>query len=160
MFSHAQSLLIQTQKDFWVFRCFWKVLCFYKNWKISKTVLPYFGDSVASHPSRMLQPQARMLILATCSRVKGPVARGTQRFLRLSSRLPLASRPSSREKHLENFFTILTLIVLVACPGDLLVTHPSHKKRMFRVSKTIFKTIFSFPSIFCDYSLSSLSEPP
>ena len=123
-------------------------------------MLPYFGDSVASHPSRMLEPRARVSILATCSRVKGPVARGTQRFLRLSSRLLLASRPSSREKHLENFFTILTLIVLAACPGDLLVTHPSHKKRVFRVSKTIFKTIFSFPSIFCDYSLSSLSETP
>ena len=70
------------------FRCFWKVLCFYKNWKISKTVLPYFGDSVAGHPSHEIQPRARVLILATCLRVKGPVARGTQRFSRLSSRLP------------------------------------------------------------------------
>ena len=67
---------------------FWKVLCFYKNWKISKTVLPCFGDSVAGHPSRMLQPWARVLILATCLRVKCPIARGTYRFSRLSSRLP------------------------------------------------------------------------
>ena len=35
------------------FRCFWKVLCFYKNWKTSKTVLSCFGDSIASHPSRI-----------------------------------------------------------------------------------------------------------
>ena len=72
----------------------------------------------------------------------------------------LASRPSSREKHLEKFFTILTLSVLAACPGDLLATHPSREKRGFCVSKTVFKTIFNFPSIFCDYSLSSLFEPP
>ena len=72
-------------KIFECFRCFWKVLCFYKNWKISKTMLPYFGDSVAGHPSRMLQSWARILILATCSRVKGPVARCTQRFSWLSS---------------------------------------------------------------------------
>ena len=76
------------KKIFECFRCFWKVLCFYKNWKISKTVLPYFGDSVAGHPSRMLQSWARVLILATCSRLKGLIARGTQRFSRLSSQLP------------------------------------------------------------------------
>ena len=76
------------KKIFECFRYFWKVLCFYKNWKISKVVLPCFGDSVAGHPSRMLQPWARVLFLATCSRVKGPIARGTQRFSRLSSWLP------------------------------------------------------------------------
>ena len=70
------------------FRCFWKIFWFYKNWKISKTVFPYFSDLVAGHPSRMLQSWARRLILTTCSRVKGPVTRGTHRFLRLSSRLP------------------------------------------------------------------------
>ena len=43
----------------------------------------------------------------------------------------LSGRPSSRKKHLENFFTILTLSVLAACPGDLLVTQPSRKKRVF-----------------------------
>ena len=40
-------------------------------------------------------------------------------------------RRSSHEKHLEIFFTILTLSVLAACPGDLLVTQPSRKKRVF-----------------------------
>ena len=77
------------------FRCFWKVLCFYKNRKISKTVLPYFGDSVVGHLSRMLQPQARVLFLATCSWVKGPVVRGTQNAC--------FGGPSSREKHFECF---------------------------------------------------------
>ena len=76
------------KKIFECFRCFWKVLCFYKNWKFSKTVLPSFGDSVMGHPSRMLQTRACVLIFATCSWVKGPVVRGTQRFSQLSSRLP------------------------------------------------------------------------
>ena len=80
MFSHVQALLIQTQKDFLVF--LESILFLQKLKKISKIVLPCFGDSVAGHPSRMLQPRARVLILATCSRVKGPVARGTQRFSR------------------------------------------------------------------------------
>ena len=62
----------------------------------------------------------------------------------------LAGRPSSREKHLEIFFTILSLNVLAACPGDLLVTCFSHKKRVFCVSKTAFKTFSVFPSNFCD----------
>lgn len=53
-----------------------------------KIVLPCFGDSVAGKSSRMPQSRARGSILATCSRVKGPIARGTQRFSRLSSRLP------------------------------------------------------------------------
>ena len=61
---------------------------FHKNWKISKTVLPCFGDLVAGHLSRMLQPWARGLVLATCSQVKGLVMRGIQRFSWLSSQLP------------------------------------------------------------------------
>ena len=76
------------KKIFECFRCFWKVLCFYKNWKISKTMLPCFGNLVAGHLSCMLQPRACRLVLATCSQVKGPVARGIQRFSWLSSRLP------------------------------------------------------------------------
>ena len=83
-------------------------------------MLPCFGDSVVGHPSRMLQPRARVLILATCSQVKGPVARGTQRFSRLSSR-----------KTLRKFFTILSLSVFVARPGDLFVTHFSREKCVF-----------------------------
>ena len=60
------------------------------------------------------------------------------RDFRCSDRDSLASRPSSCEKHLENFFTILTLSVLVACLGDLLATCFSCEKCMFCVSKTVF----------------------
>ena len=98
------------KKIFECFRYFWKVFCCYKNWKISKTVLPYFGNSVAGHPIRMLQPWTRGLVLATCSRVKGPVARGIQRFLRLSSRLPREWDFQLR-KTLRNFFQIFRLEV-------------------------------------------------
>ena len=33
---------LKKKKIFECFRCFWKVLCFYKNWKISKTVVTLF----------------------------------------------------------------------------------------------------------------------
>ena len=45
-------------------------------------------------------------------------SRGVHRDFRGSVCDSLAGRPSSCEKHLENFFTILTLSVLEACPGD------------------------------------------
>ena len=143
------------------FRCFWKVLCFYKNWKISKTMLPYFGDS---SKSQVIQVACYSRELAGCFwRLVcewEAQSRGVHRDFRGSAHDSLAGRPSSHEKHLEIFFIILTLSVLAACPGVLLATHPNCEKRMFCVSKTVFKTIFSFPSIFCDYSLSSLFEPP
>ena len=56
---------------------------------------------------------------------------GAHRDFRGSARDSLAGRPSSREKHLEFFFTILTLNVLAACPGDLLATQPSREKCVF-----------------------------
>ena len=99
---------------------FLESILFLQKLKISKTVLPCFGDLVAGQTSRMPQLQTRGSVLVTCSRVKGPLARDF-----------LAGRPSSHEKHLENFFIILTLSVLAACPGDLLAIHPSHEKCMF-----------------------------
>ena len=136
-FHMLNIFLFKHKKIFECFRCFWNVLCFYKNWKISKTVLPYFGDSVVGHPSRMLQTRAHVLILATCSRVKGPVTKGTQRFLD-SAHDFLVGRPSSHEKHLEIFFTILTLSLLAACLSNLLATCFSREKRVFCISKTVF----------------------
>ena len=73
-----------------------------------------------------------------------------------SARDSLAGRPSSHEKHLENFFSISSLSVLATCLGDLLATCVGSEKRVFCISKTVFKT-FSvfFPLNFCDCSLSS-----
>ena len=88
-------------------------ILFKKSENLKIPFLPCFGDSVAGKSSREPQCRLRGSFLATCSRVEGPVARVTQRFSRLSSRLP-QDRPSSREKHLEIFFKILSLSVLVA----------------------------------------------
>ena len=145
---HMLSLCwFKHKKIFKCFSCFWKVFCFYKNWKISKTVSPCFGNSVAGHPSRMLQLRARGLVLATQSQVRQVTCHNREfagqfwRYVRKwkvqswgvhrEFRGSLAGRPSSCEKHLEIFFKILTLSVLAACPGDLLVTHPSSEKRVF-----------------------------
>ena len=108
----------------------------------------------------MPQLRARGSVLATCSWVRGPVVRGTQRFLWLSSQLPhewnsLASETSSREKHLANFSNLLAWSVLAGDPGNWLATCISREKHVFCVSKTIFKTFSVFPSNFCDCSLSS-----
>ena len=137
-FSHAQSLLIQTQKDFECFRCFWKVFYFHKNWKISKTVLPCFGDLVAGHLSRMLQQWARRLVLATCSQVKGLVMRGIQRFSWLSSQLPCEWDFQS-QKTLSKFFQIFWLEVLWRVT---LATCLSHEERVFCISKIVFLKLF------------------
>ena len=60
--------------------------------------------------------------LAIPSRVDLPVAKNTYKF----------------------FFSILSLWVLAACPGDLLATHFSHEKRVFCVSKTVSLNFFNF----------------
>ena len=117
-------------------------------------MLSYFGDSVAGHPSCEVQPRACVLILATCSRVKGPITRGTQRFSQLSSQLTRGSTFQS-PKTLRKCFTILSLSVLVARPGNLLATHFSREKHVFCISKIVFKTFSVFSSNFSDYSLSS-----
>ena len=59
--------------------------------------------------------------LATCSRVEGPVARRLRDFRGLS-RDSLTGRTSNSEKHLEKFFKIFVLSVLVTSPDDLLAT--------------------------------------
>ena len=82
---------------------FLESILFLQKLKISKIVLPCFGNSVAGHTSRMPQSQARKLVLATFSRVEGPVARGTQRFSRLSLQLSHEWDFQSR-KTLSKFF--------------------------------------------------------
>ena len=85
--------------------------------KISKNSVALFWRL-----SRMPQSQARGSVLATCSRVEGPVARGTQRFSRLSSRLPHEWDFQSR-KTLRNFFKNFGLKCFGGCvwrlSGDL-----------------------------------------
>ena len=73
-------------------------------------------------------------------------SRGVHRNFRGSARDFLVGRPSNREKHWENFFSILSLSVLAACLGDLMATCFNREKRVFCISKTVFKTFSVFPS--------------
>ena len=118
------------KKIFECFRCFWKVFFFYKNWKFQKQCCP-----VLATQSRVIQVACHSHELAGwfwwLVRKWKVQSRGVRRDFRGSARDSLAGKPSSREKHLEIFFTILTLNVLAACPGDLLATQPSREKCVF-----------------------------
>ena len=109
------------KKIFECFRCFWKVFLL-KNLKISKN---QFCPVLAAQ-SRVYQVASLSRIFAghfwRLAREWKVQSRGSLRDFRGSARNLLAGRPSSREKHLEIFFIILTLSVLAACPGDLLAT--------------------------------------
>ena len=97
------------------------------------------------------------LNMATCSRVEGPVARGTQRFSWLSLRL-------SREwnfqlqKTLRKFLKSFLSSVLAAGPSDLHATYVSRENRMFCTKWVSFLNFFSFPSNISDCSSPSLPE--
>ena len=69
-----------------------------------------------------------------------------------SARDSLVGRPSSHEKHLEIFsqfwLWVFWWLALATCFN--------REKRVFCVSKTVFKNFLIFPSTFCDCSLSSL----
>ena len=61
-----------------MFKLFLEKCFVFTKLKIFKNSVSCFGDSVVGYPSRKSQPQAHVLILATCSRVKGLVAWVTQ----------------------------------------------------------------------------------
>ena len=65
-------------------------------------------------------------------------SRGLLRDFRGSSRDSLAGRPSSRKKHLEKFFKLLSLSVLAAWTGDLLATLFRSEKRVFGKNRGSF----------------------
>ena len=79
-------------------------------------------------------------------------SQGVHRDFRGSARDSLAGRPSSREKHLENFSQFCLWMFCRLAVSTCL----SREKCVFCVSKIVFKTFSVFPSNFCDCSLSSL----
>ena len=97
-----------TKRFLSVLGVFGKYFVFYKIWKISKTMLPYFGYLVAGHPSRMLQIKLAGWFWGLVCKWKVQ-SRGVHRDFRGSARDSLASETSSCEKHLENFFQIFRL---------------------------------------------------
>ena len=131
---------------------FLESILFFKNWKFQKkTFLPYFGDSIAGKLSRMPQLQARGSILATYSRVEGPVARSTQRFLRLISRLTREWNFLSR-KTLRKFFKAFVMKCFGGwfwrLSGDLpqprktrVLHNKGRFKKKFQLSLELFVTV-------------------
>ena len=142
------------------FKCFWKVFCSLKLINFKNHFCPILAtlsrvSPVACH-SRKLAGQFWRLVHEW--KVQ---SRGLHRNFRDSARDSLASRPSSREKHLEIFFKILSLSVLAAWPGNLLATHFNREKCVFAKIGAIFKSFLVFPRTICDYSsfLSTVSFP-
>ena len=96
----------------------------------------------------------------TCSGVEGPVARELRDFRDLPHN-SLASRTSSRKKHLDKFFKIFVWSVLATDPGDFLATWLSRKNRVFCANRSIFKHFqFSLELLwlFIVFLISSLSQ--
>ena len=111
---------------------FGKYFVFTKPKKFLKTMLPCFGDSIAGHLSHMPQLRARGSVSVTCSRVKGLVARGIQRFSWLSSRLPREWDFQS-QKTLSKFFKTFCLKCFgewnLRLTGDLYQSRKTHVLR-------------------------------
>ena len=144
-------------------------------------MLPCFGDSITGWSSRMSQSRAHteifrdslagqcpsrkkylecfskfgfsQLSLVTCSRVEGPVASGLRDFCGLP-RDSFTGKTFSRKKHLDKVFKIFVLSVLVTC-----LQLDSVAKIACFAQIGQFLNFFSFPSNYCDYSLSSSFHP-
>ena len=125
------------KKIFEYFRYSWKVFCL-KNLKISKI-----------HFCPVLATQSRVSQVASLSRVFAGhfwrlvrewkvQSRGLLRDFRGLARDSLTGRPSSHEKHLENFFKLLSLSVLAAWTGIFVATHFSREKRVFGKNRGSF----------------------
>ena len=126
-----------TKIFFECFRCFWKVFCL-KNLKFSKIKF----CPVLAAQSRVCQVASLSHVFAghfwRLVREWKVQSRGLLRDFRGSTRNSLAGRPSSREKHLEKFFKLLSLSVLAAWTGDLLATLLSCEKRVFGKNRGTF----------------------
>ena len=89
-----------------------KSFVFAKRSKISKTVLPYFGDLVAGWSSRISH-----------SRTHTKIFRGS-----------MASQCRSRKKYLEYFQILVFLMFLATQSGDLFVDGRSSRKGYIEIS--------------------------
>ena len=91
------------KKIFECFSYFWKVFCFYKNWKFQKHCCP-----VLATQSRVRQVACHNRVLAGrfwwLVREWKVQSRGVHRDFHCSAHDSLASETSNREKHLAKFF--------------------------------------------------------
>ena len=119
-----------TKRFLSVLGVFGKVFCFYINWKISKIVLPCFGDSVTCYRRELA---GRIWRLVREWKVQ---SWGVHRDFRGSAHDSLVSETSSREKHLAKFFKSFGLKCFGRCPGNLSQlrkTHVLHFKDSFQI---------------------------
>ena len=130
LYSFVWLYLIQTQRFFSVLGVFGKYFVFTKTEKFQKQCSPALATQ-----SRVIQVACHSHELAgrfwQLVREWKVQSWGVHKDFRGSACDSLAGRPSSRKKHIENFFTILSLSVLAAYPGDLLASHPNREKRVF-----------------------------
>ena len=103
----------QTQKDLWIFSCFWKVFCFYKNYQIFKNSVALFWWLSC----RLVQLYA-------------PVASPHRDFLRLTGR-----SMSQSQKILRIFFKIWVFNVSQAQSGNLFASGGSSHEGTQRFSQ-------------------------
>ena len=146
------------KKIFECFSYFWKVFCFYKNWKFQKQYCP------------VLATQSRVRQVACHSReLAGQFWRhvrkwkvqswGVHKEFRGSVRDSLVGRPSSREKHLEIIFHNFDFECFGDLPWWLVGNSPqSRKTRVWQKMGQFLKTFSVFPWTFYDYSISLLTE--
>ena len=142
-----------TKKIFECFRCFWKLFCSSKTENFKNHFCPVLATQsrvspVACH-SREFACQFWWLV-----REWKVQSRGLHRDFRSSAHDSLASRPSSCEKHLENFskfcLWMFWRLDLESCWRLTLVA----KNTCLAKTGAIFKSFSVFPRSFCDCSLS------
>ena len=96
------------------FSCFWKVFCFYKNWKFQKQCCPILATQ-----SRVRQVACHSHVLVgwfwRLVREWKVQLRGVHRDFHGSARDSLASEALNREKHLANFFKTFGLKCFGGC---------------------------------------------
>ena len=146
----------------YLLKCVFTCLIFvYSNTKRFLSVLGVFGkyfiftktENFQKHCCPVLTTQSRVIQIPCYSRELAcwfwrlvrewkVQSQRVHRDFRGLARNFLAGRPSSCEKHLEIFFTILTLNVLAACLGDLF---QSWKTRVLRFKDSFFKFFQFFP---------------
>ena len=124
------------KKIFECFSCFWKVFCFYKNWKFQKLCCPILAtqSQVRQVACQSRELAGRFWRLVREWKVQ---SRRVHRDFCGSARDSFASETSSRKKHLANFFKTFGLKCFGGCLGDWLVTSISREKCVFCVSKTV-----------------------
>ena len=105
------------KKIFECFKCFWKVFCSLKLKNFKNLFCPILATQSRVSPVACHSRELASLFWRLVREWKVQ-SHGLHKNFRGSAHDSLVGIPSSREKHLENFFKILSLSVLAAWPSD------------------------------------------